>query len=345
MTRRPSIHDWVRWLHHHSFAWVSSLLLHALIFLLVLWWGVVSLVPGQGAVQVWLVGGLPGGGGASGPEAGRQSPSRSEGAPSANSGSTVRSHEGSRSSGGLVHPPVTNVRQQPETAAQETSTASGPPTTVVTEPHPAQRERERPTSPIVSLLAKAVPTAVPRVPFQAVSREESPNPSTQGGTRSHLEEGTQKDSTKPESEKRGDGLRGGEHRAESRGEWRGGSGSDTGEGDGKGFRGTSGGVSGIGRGQGIGQGGGGDWRVLLLRRIEGAKRYPARARRLGIEGVTEVQFRITRDGTVEGVTVHKSSGFLLLDRASVETIKRAAPFPPIPGRIRVSISYRLRDTR
>jgi protein TonB len=64
-----------------------------------------------------------------------------------------------------------------------------------------------------------------------------------------------------------------------------------------------------------------------------------------MEGVTEVQFRITRDGTVEGVTVVKSSGFPLLDRASVETIKRAAPFPPIPGTIRVPISYRLRDTR
>jgi TonB family protein len=45
------------------------------------------------------------------------------------------------------------------------------------------------------------------------------------------------------------------------------------------------------------------------------------------------------------VTVVKSSGFPVLDQASVETIKRAAPFPPIRGTIRVPISYRLRDAR
>lgn len=128
----------------------------------------------------------------------------------------------------------------------------------------------------------------------------------------------------------------------------GGDGGDGGEpaladADGSGGRGGSGGFGAfIGRG-GIGRGA--DWRGVVLQRIEGAKRYPPRARQLGMEGIAEVQFRIAGDGTVEGVTVVKSSGFPLLDHASVETIKRAAPFPAIPGTIRVPISYRLRDAR
>ncbi len=90
-------------------------------------------------------------------------------------------------------------------------------------------------------------------------------------------------------------------------------------------------------------GGGADWRQLLRDKIERAKRYPPEARRSGIEGTAEVQFRVVADGRVEDVTVVKSSGFPILDQASVDTIKRAAPLPVIPGTIRVGISYRLRD--
>jgi len=41
--------------------------------------------------------------------------------------------------------------------------------------------------------------------------------------------------------------------------------------------------------------------------------------------------------------VVKSSGFHILDRATVETLKRAAPLPVIPGTIRIPISYRLHE--
>lgn len=82
---------------------------------------------------------------------------------------------------------------------------------------------------------------------------------------------------------------------------------------------------------------------VLLQRIERVKHYPSGARRSGMEGTVEVEFRIAGDGGVEGVKVVKSSGFTLLDEASVETIRRAAPLPIIPGTIRVPISYRLRD--
>lgn len=108
-----------------------------------------------------------------------------------------------------------------------------------------------------------------------------------------------------------------------------------GEGDGVGGRAGPAGGGWPGRG-------GADWRQLLRDKIERAKRYPPEARRSGIEGTTEVQFRIVEDGRVEEVTVVKSSGFPILDQASVETIRRAAPLPGIPGTIRIAISYRLR---
>ena len=115
-----------------------------------------------------------------------------------------------------------------------------------------------------------------------------------------------------------------------------------------------GGRTAMGRGDGLGggrgsvghgEGGKGSSGLLLalLRRIEEAKRYPHEARRWGMEGTVEVEFRIGVDGSVEGVTVVKSSGFPLLDEASVATIKRAAPLPIVPGTIRIPISYRLRD--
>ncbi|MFQ5804409.1 MAG: energy transducer TonB [Candidatus Methylomirabilales bacterium] len=108
--------------------------------------------------------------------------------------------------------------------------------------------------------------------------------------------------------------------------------------------------SGVGAGlaPGTGERSGGSgtaWFQLLRQRIERAKRYPAQARRWGMEGTAEVQFRIAGDGSAKGVTIVKSSGFAILDRASVETIKRAAPFPVISGAIRIPISYRLRDTQ
>jgi len=86
-----------------------------------------------------------------------------------------------------------------------------------------------------------------------------------------------------------------------------------------------------------------DWRQLLRDRIERAKQYPPEARRQGMEGTTEVEFQVAKDGSVKEVMVVRSSGFPILDHASTETIRRAAPLPVIPGTIRIAISYRLRS--
>lgn len=86
----------------------------------------------------------------------------------------------------------------------------------------------------------------------------------------------------------------------------------------------------------------------IRERIERARFYPDQARRQGVEGVVEVEFTLSSDGRVEDVKVLRSSGSPLLDEASIETIKRAAPYPVVEDwprtlRIQLSITYRLRE--
>ncbi len=79
----------------------------------------------------------------------------------------------------------------------------------------------------------------------------------------------------------------------------------------------------------------------IRRQIEQAKIYPDAARREGIQGSVELRFRIAADGSVEAVEILRSSGFGILDEASQQTIRRAAPYPLIRGWIRLPLSYRL----
>ena len=65
--------------------------------------------------------------------------------------------------------------------------------------------------------------------------------------------------------------------------------------------------------------------LKIMRRIEEAKRYPKAARRMGIEGKTVVRFKLKPGGQVEAVEVAESSGSDILDKASVETVREAAP--------------------
>jgi protein TonB len=95
---------------------------------------------------------------------------------------------------------------------------------------------------------------------------------------------------------------------------------------------------------GGGSGGGGRLAALLQtirRRIEQAKTYPEAARRDGVEGRVDLRFRIAGDGSVEAMEIVRSSGSRILDEASEETIRRAAPYPPVLGWIRLPLSYRL----
>jgi protein TonB len=51
----------------------------------------------------------------------------------------------------------------------------------------------------------------------------------------------------------------------------------------------------------------------------------------GAEGTTQLLLTVRRDGKVLGIWVKSSSGQPILDRAAIETVRRAQPLPPIPA--------------
>jgi protein TonB len=71
--------------------------------------------------------------------------------------------------------------------------------------------------------------------------------------------------------------------------------------------------------------------------------YPDMARRMGWQGKVLLSFIITADGSVREFKIIQSSGFTILDKSAIETVKDTAPFPKPPGEARlvIPIIYRL----
>jgi protein TonB len=85
-----------------------------------------------------------------------------------------------------------------------------------------------------------------------------------------------------------------------------------------------------------------DRRMAIIRsRIQDALVYPREARRRGIEGTAQVRFDLREDGRLRSVELAASSGRDLLDDASVETVRRAQPFPYVEGALQVPVVFRL----
>ena len=80
---------------------------------------------------------------------------------------------------------------------------------------------------------------------------------------------------------------------------------------------------------------------LILRKLEAAKRYPRMARKMGIEGTAVVRFKLKPEGGVEAVEIVDSSGSEILDKASLETVHAAAPFPYKEGWLKVGIVFKI----
>ena len=86
---------------------------------------------------------------------------------------------------------------------------------------------------------------------------------------------------------------------------------------------------------------------MILRRVEELKRCPASARMDRAEGKVVVKAVINEDGNLGEVEVFQSSGYTLLDKAAVETMRQAAPFhlPHPLGQprmtIKIPMNYRL----
>ena len=88
---------------------------------------------------------------------------------------------------------------------------------------------------------------------------------------------------------------------------------------------------------------------LILDRLDRLKRYPARARRRGIEGTVILAFTLNRDGSLKHYEIRQTSGHKALDIEVKKLIQRAAPFPAVPANIgreqvelSVPISFALR---
>ena len=75
-----------------------------------------------------------------------------------------------------------------------------------------------------------------------------------------------------------------------------------------------------------------DWGYLsvLRSKVQGSVVYPPTARRRGLAGIVELEIQLRLDGSVEKITVVRSSGHALLDEAAARGVEEAAPFPP-PG--------------
>ncbi|MCS7195923.1 MAG: energy transducer TonB [Aquificaceae bacterium] len=72
--------------------------------------------------------------------------------------------------------------------------------------------------------------------------------------------------------------------------------------------------------------------------------YPPLARRMGWEGRVVLAIRIGEDGSLREVRVLESSGYDILDRNAVETVRRLAgllPKPPVEVMVKLPVKYGL----
>ncbi|MGH2348863.1 MAG: energy transducer TonB [bacterium] len=74
------------------------------------------------------------------------------------------------------------------------------------------------------------------------------------------------------------------------------------------------------------------WRAKVER--VGNLNYPDEARRRRLSGSLILDVALNPDGTVDQITIRRSSGYRILDDAAVGIVNLAAPFAPFPDNIR-----------
>lgn len=89
-------------------------------------------------------------------------------------------------------------------------------------------------------------------------------------------------------------------------------------------------------------------RLAIRRRLAEFLNYPPAARRRAIEGDPVVRFVINRDGALLDYELARSSGSRHLDRAALQLVRDAAPYPVFPAsldlaqlEVQLPIEYRL----
>ncbi len=89
----------------------------------------------------------------------------------------------------------------------------------------------------------------------------------------------------------------------------------------------------------------------LRRKIGGNARYPEYARRTRQQGTVDLVLVVRDTGAVEGVSLSRSSGFIVLDVEALRNVRESAPFAPLPDglaetplTVRLTLHYELPDT-
>ncbi len=75
----------------------------------------------------------------------------------------------------------------------------------------------------------------------------------------------------------------------------------------------------------------------IKNKIENVWVYPSFAAQTGQQGSLLVLFSIGRNGNLLRVKLIRSSGYPLLDKAAIEAVKDAAPYPPLPERFNIDV--------
>ena len=72
------------------------------------------------------------------------------------------------------------------------------------------------------------------------------------------------------------------------------------------------------------------WHRRIALQVERHKGYPASARARHETGTAELAFTLDRNGKVVASRIVRTSGIASLDQETIETVRRAQPFPPPP---------------
>ena len=123
-----------------------------------------------------------------------------------------------------------------------------------------------------------------------------------------------------------------------------GAGTANGGGPGAGAGAGPGRGAGTGAGAGLGAGAGsgrGDLASRIADMIRSHRRYPALARRRGIEGTVGLALAIDDDGSVHVEVVRSADP--MLDDAAREAVLAAAPLPVVHGPLTIDLEFRLLD--
>lgn len=77
--------------------------------------------------------------------------------------------------------------------------------------------------------------------------------------------------------------------------------------------------------------------------IQNKLTYPRIARKMGWTGKVVISFVISTDGNVKDINITEGSGFEMLDKNTIETVKKTSPFPrpPVEAQLLIPVTYKL----